>query len=136
MSKTNGTYRICTAAGFSGDALLLEHAMPETFCTRTSQPHFFSGKCCSASRPEAARVRKEDSFPHLMLGSEFSLLACAEQETHKNRAAAAPETPSQAPLCRLKRQAQLDSNFQSYLSHAKVPRLQEQATSIDWSKLP
>ena len=39
----------------------------------TSQPHFFSSKCCSASRPEMARARKEGSFSHLMLAFVHSL---------------------------------------------------------------
>ena len=53
--------------------MLLEHAMSNTFGPATSQPHFFSSKCCSASRPEMARARKEGSFSHLMLAFVHSL---------------------------------------------------------------
>ena len=71
VSETNGTYSICITAGFSGG---VKHAMSKTFGPATSQPHFFSSKCCSASRPEMARARKEGSFSHLMLAFVHSWL--------------------------------------------------------------
>ena len=77
VSKTRGAYSICIVAGFSGGALLLEHAMSKHSLTEPPSRTSFQANASRASRPEPRNRLLRNSVLFCMLSrAVVYALAC------------------------------------------------------------